>query len=125
MKQYERADWTWFQFYHKDNPGKALTGLEILDLEINEDELIRLNNLLNDGFLPPFEDEKDKLLEEQKRKEEEFKQVSSEINLTKAQKDNFGFVTPTGDYIMAILENIQKLLMILLKKIKNGMKNLK
>lgn len=100
MKQYERADWTWFQFYHKDNPGKALTGLEILDLEINEDELIRLNNLLNDGFLPPFEDEKDKLLEEQKRKEEEFKQVSSEINLTKAQKDNFGFVTPTGDYIM-------------------------
>lgn len=98
MTEHTYGDWTWYDFFGAEDESKTnLTFNEIIERKPNEEEFIRLENLLFDGKLPPFDEEKDKLEEEKQEIEKKEKEIEEK---NPGIKDlEYGFLTPRGKFI--------------------------
>lgn len=101
MTEHTYGDWVWYDFFGAEDENKTiLTFNEIVERKANEEEFIRLENLLFEGKLPPFDEEQERLEKERQeiiQKEKEIKERNPEI-----ENLEYGFLSPEGKFIEVI-----------------------
>lgn len=117
---YHRADWLWYGLCQKNEDGvcgNCLTKDEITALNLNEEAMMVCYNNFNQGILPNGENEdlfiteternNKKLMEEKERQLKQNQIDKERLAKAKEAKENYtlnedwGFITPSGNFIGA------------------------
>lgn len=100
MRTFSYGDWEWLEFSGtEDETGKALDFDAIVERPANTDEFFRLQGLLYDGQLPPFEDEQEEINQKTKEKDKEAEKIKEEN--PDIEKHDYGFVDTEGKFYPA------------------------
>lgn len=100
MKTFTYGNWEWLEFSGiEDETRTALNFNAIVERPANTEEFIRLQGLLYDGQLPPFEDEQEEINQKTKEKDKEVEKIKTEN--PDIEEHDYGFVDTEGKFYPA------------------------